>query len=414
MTQRQIFSEKSITKYVAESTLGGGGTAARTWISKADGFPVTKISEVPVMDARQYAWDKQTPSQSLKSWEWKISQTVRMLSAKLNAAATPATPANIVGLKTAFGGSGASNESAGTTIGGTGTATTTTFTCGTAGHYARFQVNQFINVVISGVNYWSIVKAVNSGSNAITLAIALPSIPADGAVVHNMLSYCPTHPSGGTMYIEHVFPDHSDLQFKLYGGLADLEFGMDSDKACQIVQSYKGKSWERGALSLDTSTYTADTQGAQFVWSLGDCIIQGPNTTTRSLLTLVNWSFKIMYAGAFINEITATGSQGASGAYRQLSEHFAEIQLRTLFDVDWWTTYTAQSQVRCAFVVPAGSGTSKQFYGHHFPRATIIGDPTIVKDGEGNPLYMDITLHAQIDPTESTVFGRAPYIVSIG
>lgn len=409
MTQRKIFKEKSITKYVAESSFGAGGTAARTWISKADGLPVTKINEVAVMDARQHAWDKLTPTQTLDSWEWKISQTVRMLASKLTAGATPATPANLGGLKTAFGGA---NESAGTTIGGTGTATTTSFTCGTGGHGSRFVVGQFINIPVSGVNYWTIVESI-SGDD-ITLAIALPSAPADGAAVNNMLTYWPTHPSGGTMYLEHCFPDHSDLQFKLYGGIADLEFGTDMDKACQIVQSYKGKNWERGALSLDTSTYTADTQGSQFVWSLGDCILQGTGTTTRTLLTLVNWSFKVMYPGAFINEVTATGSMGASSAYRQLSEHFAEIQLRTLFDVDWWTTHQGQNQVRCAFVIPAGSGTSRQFYAHHFPRATIIGDPVVVNDGDGNPLYMDVTLHAQINPSASTVPGRSPYLTSIG
>lgn len=409
MTQRIIIPEKCIVRHVKESSFGGGGTAARTWISKADGLPVTKTSEVAVLDARQHPWDKQTPSQTLQSWEWKVSQTLRMLSAKLNAAASPTTPSNLSGLKTAFG---LANENGGTTIGGTGTATTTTFTCGTSGHGSRFKVNQFINVVISGVNYWSIVKAI-SGDD-ITLVIALPSTPADGAVVYNMLSYGPQHPAADTQYLEAVFTDHADLQFKLYAGLADVEFGTASDKSCQVMLAYKGKKFERGALSLDNSTYDADTQGSQFVWSTGDCILQGAGTSTRSLLTLVSWSFKLMYAGAFVNEVTATGSQGASGAYRQLSEHFAEIQLRTLFDKDWWTTYTNQNQVRCAFVIPAGSGTSKQFSAHHFPRATIVGDPAVVKDGEGNPVFMDITLHAQIDPSEATEWGRLPYVYSQG
>lgn len=403
MSQQNINPELCRSKACIETAYGTPDTFTDFFNLESDAVPECMQTENAIMDASLYMHDDQAPTFGLKSWTWKPSILVRPSTTRLNAAASPSTPPNLIPLKGILG----QYVAAGSTVEASPSPTATGFTVA-SGHGARFRVNQII--IVNGE--WTVITGIST--DALTLGIALSDAPSASDVVYNTYNFWPDPANAQSMAFQH-FKHDSDQQYKLFGGTGGVEFSLDHDKNIMLAYNLRGKNHERGALSISVD-YAADTQGSPFNFSLGECCLVDPTATVRTLSTVEKFTVKIEDTMDFVKEVTGASSasarQGHTTTYRKASKKFATVTIRHRYDPDAVTTWQAQTTLRFVMAFSQGSGTSRRWFAIHMPRCRIIGSPKEPADNSRS--WTEFTLCSAIDATATTDFARSPFICAIG
>lgn len=401
MAQQALVNRLATTFWGAESVFGTGSVQLSQIAPKAGSFDEQHDQEdVIVDDESPYFFDEKSRIPGLKSGGCKLSLNVQPSGTLLNAAATPATPPNAVGLKALLGGE---SVAAGSLVAVGTSATQVTVT---AGQGSRFPAGTLCMVEVAGVLHPTFVAT--QATDTLTFGIALPGTPGVGAFVTNAYNYYPTDGNSASLEVRRAIVGDANEQYQWLGCNGNLEMSLERGKLITETYNLMAADWNEGALGYSTA-FAANTQGDRFVVKDAVTLLQTPATTTRINLPFQSVSLK--FATAMVLQDEHGGINGNTGWMRAGMERVAcEITLRTRVDrqlVTWWQSKT---QLRFFHATMSGSGTSKRANIIHAPLCSITGKPRIVDVG-GRRLH-EAKLFTQLDGSLATALLRAPYVIA--
>lgn len=367
------------TKVGIESTFG---TVAGTMVDvypRERGAISLGQAQVKLADERPTKFAHQRNLRGPLEWAAKLGFDIRTGAEQLLAAATPATPPDLLLLKALWGGELAS---AGSTA---AAGSTTTSVNVQTGHGSRFAVGGIAAFEVSGVLYPRKVKAI--ATDALTLELALPGSPASGALCVNGYGYYPTQSNAQSVSVQHAAINHANLsdyaqQWELRGGTGDATLTLEPGKTPMVGYELRGAVWSgpSSAPGLLPAPAAAETQPVGFVLNNTTVWFQ-PVAATTTLHTPIR-KMDLKLNGGMIHLPEYGGVEGRSGVERVGDGYcFATGEITKLYDPTFDAYYASETAMRLTMIQQYGTGLTARFVVVEVPTFFLSERPKVEFDG---------------------------------
>jgi hypothetical protein len=294
---------------------------------------------------------------------------------------------------------GAEHADVGTTI--SGTASTTTVLNVTSA--ATFKKGTFIAVQVGSEMEWAKVLDIDTGAtpDTITIAPALSAAPAtNGTIVRNLYNYAPAESHSNSLTVQQAIVGDSTAQWTYNGCYGDLAFAFEIAKLPKVTTSLTATNYT-GPSSQGLSTAQAsDEMGASFAWTPSVYVaanVTNASTVDRATrLPCESMGFERGNTWELVRDPGATQTVHSVVNVGGRPEA-CKATIRTRFDSDWHTGFTADTSYQIVYAQRIGTGTTASFWIVEVPDARLMMEPKPVKVGER--LYFDLAFHGLQDPT---------------
>lgn len=413
MAEKVLITRTGRTKIGIEETAFGTLSAGMVDIYPDSGGQLDlKQEQLKMKDERPTKTAHQQNVLGQKSWGGKLGFKLRPSAAALDKDATPGTPPQMIATKAMWGG----EQSAAGSLVTTG-ATTTSIPI-TATHGSRFPVGTWAAVMIGGVPVPFKVKA--RTGDTLTPFPTLPSGPADGAVVLNSYCYYPTQSNTQSISVQHAKPNAANgsdyaQQWECRGGTGDLGFECKTGQIPMVSFDLRGAPWTGPDTSpgLLPASFSADTQGAPFVFNNATVLWQPTTTLTRVHTPIAGVDFK--FDGQMMHLEDPGGAEGKIGVERVGSEFMmVSGTIAKRFDAVFDGYYAAGTPLWFCAMMPLGSGTSTRWAIVEVSTLFLAQKPALADDGGMTRHQHEWEgMEDQTIASPSTDLARAPFRLAL-
>jgi hypothetical protein len=403
MAQVNIRANDAASFVAIEST--HGTTPSMTRCHPIAGSVEITTETAPLENETQttYLHDAQDQVDGVESATLKCGYYLKGPGTRLDSAATPATPPLGIFLKGLFGGEVAA---AGALL---DSGDTSSATCTTPAHAARFSVGQLAWADVGGTLYPCVVDSANAGTGVVGLWPTLAGA-IDGADLINAYNYYPAESNAQSLCFQHALAGDSSHQWTLNGGTGSMELKLDANGLIRCDFDLKFAKHTGPSSQGISTTHAADAMSGLFAVKDGLFLYQAAATTTRTHVPVRALALKMNFGMEHLPDIG--GVEGTSGVMRTGQRVFAELTVKlTGSDLDYQTTWSGRTARRMLLAFSVGSGSSQRMAALYMPAAKIVGKPRTTT--EGGIKVTEMTLRSHIDTGGSTAIARAPLVLAI-
>jgi hypothetical protein len=362
-------------------------------------------AEIANEDQRVDLYDEQSPVLGIKDGEVSLGYYAKPDSTQQTTGSSPAANALDILLASALGGT---DVSAGSTVQASSTSSSVILA---AGHGARFPRGSVALVEVGGTLEPAYVSAVST--DTVTPWPSLSGTPnTTSGVVANVHLHYPDPATTGTVAFQHALAGDQNHQWTFNGCYSDVELKTDRNGLIRFDFKMKAATWTGPSDQSITTTAGNDGLGAPFAVKDAVCYFQAAATTTRTHVKVRSISAKFAGGKEFVPDLG--GTQGKAGVMRTGARRYCETTLvlsgsEVAYDA---TNWAGRTEMRLLFAVPQGSGLTKRWFVFVMPKCVIVGKPKTRP--EGGTVVTELTLHSQIDSSQSTNRAKAPALIGIG